>query len=155
MNSTSFDNEVDASSGSVLPHTGSADVPMSDVAIQFPEIGDGGSETRLLRDYEAIRREEYGLMTELVDLLPRIDGVRTEASRELRDAMFHADSPFLLVFAGPFSSGKSTIINALLGEKLLDVGPVPTTDRITIVRWGDAPQRMSTGNDVETVFYPV
>ena len=34
------------------------------------------------------------------------------------------------------------------------VGPTPTTDRISILRYGDEPQRMDSGGEVDTVFYP-
>ena len=42
-------------------------------------------------------------------------------------------SLFTVVFAGEFNSGKSTLINALLGKELLDAGVLPTTDAITII----------------------
>jgi len=112
-------------------------------------------ETKLVTDYEAIRRREYELITKLLDILPRVDNLPEEQLAQVRDALFHADHPYLMVFVGPFSSGKSSIINALLGQPdLLPVGPVPTTDRITILRWGDQPQQMSSGSDVQTMFYP-
>ena len=43
------------------------------------------------------------------------------------------DSTFSVVVAGEFNAGKSTLINALLGKKLLESGALPTTDSITIV----------------------
>jgi GTPase Era involved in 16S rRNA processing len=46
-------------------------------------------------------------------------------------------SLFTVVFAGEFNSGKSTLINALLGDELLDAGVLPTTDAITIVMAND------------------
>jgi ribosome biogenesis GTPase A len=112
-------------------------------------------ETRLAKAYEAIRRREYELITDLLDLLPKIDALDPEHISQVRDALFHADHPFLMVFVGPFSSGKSSIINALLGaDKLLSVGPVPTTDRINILRWGEEVQLMESGGEVATVFHP-
>jgi ribosome biogenesis GTPase A len=112
-------------------------------------------ETKLATDYEAIRRREYELITRLLNILPKVDNLPEERLGQVRDALFHADHPFLMVFVGPFSSGKSSIINALLGKPdLLPVGPVPTTDRISILRWGEEPQQMSSGSDVQTVFYP-
>jgi len=112
-------------------------------------------ETRLVTDYEAIRRREYELITRLLDVLPKVDNLGEERLGQVRDALFHADHPFLVVLVGPFSSGKSSILNALLGQPdLLTVGPVPTTDRISILRWGEQAQRMSSGGDVDTVFYP-
>ncbi|HEU4451426.1 MAG TPA: dynamin family protein, partial [Longimicrobium sp.] len=44
---------------------------------------------------------------------------------------------FLLVIAGEFNSGKSSFINALLGERVLPEGVTPTTDRINLLRHGD------------------
>ncbi len=112
-------------------------------------------ETKLATDYETIRRREYELITNLLDVLPRVDNLSEERLSHMRDALFHADHPFLIVLVGPFSSGKSSILNALLGEpELLQVGVVPTTDRISILRYGDEMQRMSSGGEVDTVFYP-
>ncbi|KAL7522031.1 hypothetical protein ACHAWX_006726, partial [Stephanocyclus meneghinianus] len=42
-------------------------------------------------------------------------------------------SLFTVVFAGEFNSGKSTLINALLGKEILESGVLPTTDAITIL----------------------
>lgn len=115
---------------------------------------EGQLETKIASDYEALRRREYELMTGLLDVLPKIDQLNQERVGQVRDALFHADHPYLMVFVGPFSSGKSSIINALLGERdVMRVGPVPTTDRISILRYGDQPDQMRTG-DVDTIFYP-
>jgi len=112
-------------------------------------------ETKLATDYEAIRRREYELINKLLDVLPKVDNLPEDRLSQVRDALFHADHPFLMVFVGPFSSGKSSIINAILGvSDLLPVGPVPTTDRISILRWGEDPEHMSAGGDVQTVFHP-
>jgi len=72
---------------------------------------------------------------------------------QARDALFHTNHPFLMVMAGPFGSGKSSVINALLGEEVMEVGPIPTTDHIVILRKGPDIQRTRAG-DVETVFHP-
>lgn len=102
-----------------------------------------------------IRQREYDLITDLLEILPKIDNMPQEEIAQARDALFHTDHPFLMVFVGPFNAGKSTLINALLGaENLLKAGPVPTTDRIQILRWGDEPQTMTSASDVDTVFYP-
>ncbi len=111
-------------------------------------------DTKLAVDYETIRRKEHEVITDLLDVLPRIETVSEDRITQVRDALFHADNPFLMVFVGPFSSGKSSLLNALLSRDLLRVGPTPTTDRITILRWGEDPERMSSGGDVDTVFHP-
>ncbi|MEO1442052.1 MAG: dynamin family protein [Chloroflexota bacterium] len=111
--------------------------------------------TKIALEYENIRRKEYEVISELLDVLPRIGSVEEDRVAQVRDALFHADNPYLAVFVGAFSSGKSSIINALLGEGgLLRVGPTPTTDRITILRWGEDAERMASGGDVDTVFHP-
>lgn len=113
------------------------------------------SENKLVQDYEIIRRREYELITGMLDVLPRIDNVGEQRIGQVRDAMFHADHPYLMVLIGPFSSGKSSIINALLGkEDFLRIGPVPTTDKISILRWGDEPQNVGSASGADTVFYP-
>ncbi|MEL6403977.1 MAG: dynamin family protein [Chloroflexota bacterium] len=113
------------------------------------------SEPKLIQDYEIIRRREYELITDMLDILPRIDNLGEQRIGQVRDAMFHADHPYLMVLVGPFSSGKSSIINALLGEEdFLKIGPTPTTDRISILRWGEDAQNMGTAGGADTVFYP-
>jgi tRNA U34 5-carboxymethylaminomethyl modifying GTPase MnmE/TrmE len=42
-------------------------------------------------------------------------------------------STFVVVIAGEYNAGKSTLINALVGSKLLNTGPIPTTDCMTIL----------------------
>jgi len=109
----------------------------------------------LTKTYEAIRRREHELIVDLLDVVPKIDHLPENRVGQVRDAMFHADHPFLMVFTGPFSSGKSSLINALLGDdNLLRIGPTPTTDRISILRWGDDPQNMNSAGDADTVFHP-
>lgn len=43
------------------------------------------------------------------------------------------ETTFSIVVAGEFNAGKSTLINALLGKKVLETGALPTTDSITIL----------------------
>lgn len=97
--------------------------------------------------FEALRSREHDLIVKMLDVLPRVDGLPSELITQTRDALFHADTPFLLVLLGPFSSGKSSLINALLGmPSLLQTGVTPTTDRITILRYGADVQRVETGD---------
>ena len=109
--------------------------------------------TKLLDHYETIRRQEHDEITELLDTLSRVDGLPDAEMEQARDALFHTNHPFLMVIAGPFGSGKSSVINALLGEEVMEVGPIPTTDHIVILRKGPDIQRTRAG-DVETVFHP-
>jgi small GTP-binding protein len=109
---------------------------------------------KLAVDYEALRRREHELITRMLDVLPKIDGLEEDRVAQVRDALFHADNPYLIVFVGPFSSGKSSLINALLGEyDVLPTGITPTTDRITMLRWGEQLQRVRS-SELDTIFYP-
>lgn len=111
-------------------------------------------ENRLTREYDDLRRREFTALSDLLEVLPKIDGLAPEYAAQARDALFHADNPYLMVLVGAFNAGKSSIINALLGAAdAMPVGPVPTTDRITILRYGDSPQRLASG-EVDTVLYP-
>lgn len=55
----------------------------------------------------------------------------------LRGALEQLDDVFLLVVVGEFNAGKSALINALLGERLLEEGVTPTTTAIQIIRHAD------------------
>jgi len=106
-----------------------------------------------LARYEALRRAQFEALTGLVETLGQVDGLPTEQLDQARDALFHADHPFLIVLIGAFNAGKSSLINALLGEAVLGVGPTPTTDRIVVIRQGATTQRLITGVS-DTIFHP-
>ena len=54
------------------------------------------------------------------------------------DALKQLDELFLLVVVGEFNSGKSSIVNALLGGRFLAEGILPTTNEISILKFGCA-----------------
>jgi small GTP-binding protein len=60
-----------------------------------------------------------------------------EETALLRDALTALDELFLLVVVGEFNSGKSAVINALLGRRVLAEGILPTTNEISVVKWAD------------------
>lgn len=66
-------------------------------------------------------------------------------TRTLDETIAHLDELFLLVVAGEYNSGKSSFINALLGDTIVAEGVTPTTDRITILRYGDTPAETVSG----------
>lgn len=66
-------------------------------------------------------------------------------ARILDDAIANLDELFLLVVAGEYNSGKSSFINALLGAPVVAEGVTPTTDRITLLRYGDTPGESVSG----------
>ena len=56
----------------------------------------------------------------------------------LKDTLTQLDEMFLLVIAGEYNSGKTAFINSLLGDSFLKTGITPTTDKITILGYGDS-----------------
>jgi len=65
------------------------------------------------------------------------------------------DDLFLLVMVGEFNAGKSAVINALLGEKLLKEGVTPTTSQINILRFGPEAERRPVEEGHEVITLPV
>jgi small GTP-binding protein len=93
-----------------------------------------------------ITERQEGLLGELRALLERLSiameqfgaDVDPGDARTLREILAHLDELFLIVVAGEFNSGKSSFLNALLGERVLAEGVTPTTDAITLLQYGDA-----------------
>ena len=113
------------------------------------------ADEKLLQAYHSIRQREHKLIHDLLPALRKIDALPEEHIDQVRDAMFHTDHPYLMALVGPFNTGKSSIVNALMGsETLLKTGATPTTDSIQILRWGEEAERMESGREVDTVFYP-
>ncbi|WOG83692.1 hypothetical protein DCAR_0102869 [Daucus carota subsp. sativus] len=83
---------------------------------------------------QKLMEREKSVLTEAIDVIKRAAPLTDEVSL-LVDAVLQLDEPFLLVIVGEFNSGKSTFINALLGEKYLQDGVVPTTNEITFLRY--------------------
>jgi len=48
-----------------------------------------------------------------------------------------AEGRFYVACLGQFKRGKSTLLNALVGQALLPAGIVPITTAVTVLRWGD------------------
>ena len=47
------------------------------------------------------------------------------------------NEPLYLVVAGEYNSGKSSFVNALCGKRILRDGPTPSTNKITLLSFGD------------------
>jgi small GTP-binding protein len=80
-------------------------------------------------------REEKEALAAIQGSLAEFDLSR-EALDSLQKAILQLDELFLIVVAGEFNAGKSALINALLGQKVLPEGTTPTTSRVTLVKWG-------------------
>ena len=93
---------------------------------------------RILSDREQeLRAREQELLERVEAALRRFGSdVEAEDLERLREARESLAGLFLLVIAGEFNAGKSSFINALLGERVLPEGVTPTTDRINLLRYG-------------------
>ncbi|KAL2649181.1 hypothetical protein R1flu_017309 [Riccia fluitans] len=80
-----------------------------------------------------IVEEERQLLTRMIDFVAAASPEMEEISL-LVDALKQLDELFLLVIVGEFNSGKSSVINALLGQRFLKEGVLPTTNEITLLR---------------------
>ena len=82
-------------------------------------------------------------------------GTPKESLSKLRQAVLHLDELFLLVFVGEFNAGKSALINAILGEKVLQEGVTPTTSRVTLLKWGEQISEKIEDEGYAVVTYPM
>jgi small GTP-binding protein len=89
-------------------------------------------------------------------LLETLSGWETPESdlEHLRRALNQLNELFLLVFVGEFNSGKSALINALLGADHLKEGVTPTTDRIHILKFGEPGEPEYISEDVRVLRFP-
>lgn len=74
----------------------------------------------------------------LTNLLAEIEILSDDdLKNKLNSVIENLENLFSIVFIGEFSTGKSSIINTLLGIDALPEGITPTTDEITVMNYGD------------------
>ena len=93
----------------------------------------------------------------LKNVLLRIDksSLPKDALELLQKSITQLDELFLLVVVGEFNAGKSALINALLGEKVLAEGVTPTTSRVTMIRWGEEVKETVVDDGYSVVTHPL
>lgn len=92
-----------------------------------------------------LREKEIQLINDVADDLGELGDVAEADRRRLRDVARDLQEMFFMVaIIGEFNAGKSSFVNALLGEKLLPIGITPTTEHIELIRYGETPQRTPT-----------
>jgi small GTP-binding protein len=108
----------------------------------------------LTPEQEKILRRERKLLDDLRVLLARL-GAPEEDVALLHQAQEQLDELFLLVIVGEFNAGKTAFLNAMLGDRLLAEGVLPTTSTIQVLRHGAEFRQEQTGPETVTVFLPV
>ena len=90
----------------------------------------------------AYREREVSLLTDIAATLAELgDPAQLDRRRLLDVAQDLRDMFFLVVVIGEFNAGKSSFINALLGDELLQMGITPTTEAIHLIRYGEVATR--------------
>ncbi len=109
-------------------------------------------------DPDVIQAEFQQILVDLVDPFTT-DSARNALGKQqlptLREGVDAArarlDNPFTLMVLGDFKRGKSTLINALIGEQLLTSDVTPETVTINPVSWGSSHDFEAVLNDGGTV----
>ena len=60
-----------------------------------------------------------------------------ELEKKVSEMATQISEPLYLVIAGEYNSGKSSFVNALCGKRILKDGPTPSTNKITLLTYGD------------------
>ncbi|HET9913067.1 MAG TPA: dynamin family protein [Anaerolineales bacterium] len=109
----------------------------------------------MLTDEQArFLREEKEVLAEIRLALADVD-LPADALTTLQDAILQLDELFLVVVVGEFNAGKSALVNALLGEKVLLEGATPTTSRVTLVKWGEQIAEHAVDENFAIYTYPL
>ena len=95
--------------------------------------------------------------TYLADLLATLTTFKNppEELADLSQALLQLDELFLIVVAGEFNAGKSALVNALLGQRVLAEGVTPTTTRVTLVKYGDQVKESTGMNGIAVLTFPL
>ncbi len=89
---------------------------------------------------EELLKDERKTLNDLQLILEGL-GVEQEDREILKQSLQQIDELFLIVVVGEFNSGKSAVINALLGQGILEEGVTPTTTKIYLLRYGEKIER--------------
>lgn len=99
-------------------------------------------------------RDEKIFLADLLAMLTTFKQPPAELT-DLRHALLQLDELFLIVVAGEFNSGKSALVNALLGQRVLEEGVTPTTTRVTLVKYGDDISQSVGASGIAVLTYPL
>lgn len=108
----------------------------------------------LSEEQRNLLRDERSFLNDLRLALERF-GAPAEDQERLAQSIEQLDELFLLVIVGEFNSGKSALINALLGQRLLKEGVTPTTAQINILRYDEVTAQAMEGRNILAIRGPV
>lgn len=108
----------------------------------------------LTEEHERLISEERSLLEDLRVQLTKLDADEEDMAI-LKSSIVQLEDLFLLVVVGEFNSGKTSFLNAMLGDRLLAEGVTPTTDQIHIIRHGDKVKKTPIGKEMLVLEMPV
>src|SRR5512136_359677 len=108
----------------------------------------------LRKEQQTLLKEERRIMNDLQMALVKFGG-ESDDEETLRQSIQQLDELFLLVVVGEFNSGKSAVINALLGQKVLKEGVTPTTTQIYLIRYGETLEKAALGDHQNILTFPI
>ncbi|XP_031744115.1 probable transmembrane GTPase FZO-like, chloroplastic isoform X2 [Cucumis sativus] len=120
------EDDIESSNSSSLFNMGNGALGTTQVA-GFANLED--------REKQVIETEKL-VLREAINVIQKAAPLMEEVSL-LNDSVSQIDEPFMLAIVGEFNSGKSTVINALLGRRYLKDGVVPTTNEITFLKFSE------------------
>jgi predicted GTPase len=83
--------------------------------------------------HTSVVKEEAELLSQLYNTVLALDP-ECEDLNIIKDTLSGIDDLFMVVVVGEFNSGKSTLINSLLGGNFLKTGFLPTTSKVCVLR---------------------
>lgn len=98
-------------------------------------------------------QQERHIANELQACLVGFEGAEAYATT-LKQVATALDDLFLLVIVGEFNAGKSACINALLHDDVLEEGVIPTTNQVTMVRYGTNNEQHQREHGILEIDYP-
>lgn len=108
----------------------------------------------LTKKQQSFLKEERNTLWMLKEFFIEFGGTEDDKTA-LSESLQQLDDFFLLVVVGEFNSGKSAVINALLGTSLLKEGVTPTTTQINILQYGEEQSRTIDEDNLVKIRVPV
>jgi hypothetical protein len=109
--------------------------------------GLGGLGAVVGSDYKQLVHRQRKLLSQMQLQLSEL-GAESDDQELLGATKLHLDELFLLCMVGEFNSGKSSVVNALLGGRHVREGVTPTTDRVCLLKHTDDAATSAVAADV-------